>query len=84
MLAYFKLGRVDRDRHATRACVKIVARQGPLAALVELSVRIQCQRMGRDNAALAQRFERNGGYVLDIHDGTLGRLAAEAEASGRR
>ena len=46
-----ELGRVDADGHAAGPGGDVVAGEGPLAALVELAVGREGQRMGGDDLA---------------------------------
>jgi hypothetical protein len=49
-----ELGGVHADGHAAGAGREVVARQGPLAALVEAPLGGQRQRVGRDDGAVEQ------------------------------
>jgi len=53
-LADLELCCVDTDRDASRPGRHVVAGEGPLPAFVQLSPVVECKRMGRDDAPLAE------------------------------
>ena len=67
MVADFELRCVDTDRHPDCARIEIITRQRALMALVQLARGVERQRMRGDDAALAERCERGGGDVVDLH-----------------
>ena len=60
VLADLELGGVDPDRDATGSGVEVIAGQRGLALLIEIALRIQRQRMRRDDDAAMQSLVNIG------------------------
>ena len=59
---------VDADREPAAAGIEVIAAEGALPARIEPASGVQCQRVRRNDAALAQQVQDGGRQLRTVHE----------------